>query len=279
MRPLSIDRRSFERIAGHVSRASGITLPASKMPLVEARLQRRLRALGLESFQDYANLLEHAYLGRDEVARAVELMTTHTTGFFREPAQFEILDSFAADTPARHRLRVWSAACSTGMEPFTIAMVLAHLVDERRLHGFQVWGTDVSRRVLQVASQATYSRQDAQDVPEPYRHRYLLAAGDPGAPKVRVIPSLRRGVRFGQLNLTVPPYAVPRELDAVFCRNVLIYFEPELQRRVVASLLHHLRPGGLLFLGHAETAAAQGQGLKLVGHGVFQSPPAQELAA
>lgn len=266
-RPRPLSATQFRRLASRVTAICGIDLPDPKRAMVEARLQRRLRALNLASFDDYLLALESGSLPGEEVD-LVESITTHTTSFFREPQQFATLEAMARRHGKVRPLDVWSAACSSGMECYTLAMVLAELVSAGSLSTFRILASDVSRRVLAEAQRATYPAEAADTVPPGLRTRYLLRSKS--GSRIRVTDAIRRAVSFAQVNLTDDTFAVPGQFDAIFCRNVLIYFDQDLQRQVVSKLLGHLRPDGLLFLGHAETGATRGLPVDTLGHAVFR---------
>lgn len=265
---------TFAKIAKLVLSSSGIHLTPSKRVLVESRLQARLREIGLDSFEAYVEGLERGGLPPGEEVRLVESMTTHKTDFFREPKHFEQLDRFlrAESKKGRRRVEVWSAACSSGAEPYSMAICLAELVKERSINHFSVLATDISNRVLNAARTAVYSEEEVGPISLPLRQSYLLRAKDPKRKLVKIRPELRSQVQFQQANLTQPRPVSKTGFDAIFCRNVLIYFEAETQRRVARCLLNYLRPGGLLFLGHAESGAAQDLQVPQIAPTIYQRP-------
>lgn len=269
--------RHFAAIASAVENRAGIKLPRGKRTMVEGRLRRRVRALGLDGLQEYgAHLFEGGGLA-DELMELIECVTTNKTDFFREPAHFDFLKDVAIKQIARWQgsaspsIKVWSAAASTGAEAYTAAMVLQDLVEAGRVRRYSILGTDISTEVLSEAREAIYPREFVDPVPPEMRRRFLMASRDQASGMVRIIPELRARVAFQHLNLMDPVYPFDRDVDVIFCRNVLIYFEKPVQRAVVARLSDHLRPGGFLILGHSESMAASGAaGLQQVGPTVFQ---------
>ncbi len=241
---------SFRRISALMHAAVGMSFGDQKKPLVASRLGPRLARLGLADFEDYIDLVE-ADGGGGEFQVAVDLLTTNETYFFRESAHFDLLQDEWDRTRPR-TLTVWSAASSFGDEAYTVAM-LAH---EAQLAGrigddWRVLGTDISDRVLRTAVEATYPAERLRGVdPERLRRHCLRGEGDAEG-LVQMKPHLRSRVRFGQLNL-MQPIEPLGPFDAVFLRNVLIYFDHETKRAVVDRVLAQLRPGGLFFLGTAE---------------------------
>lgn len=251
---------TFQRLADMVEQRIGIRLPAAKRDLVEHRLQRRVRALGLRSLEDYcARRLGKTSL-EEEFPFLVNCLTTNKTDFFREPSHFTYLRATVlptllaqGDVGFRRPLRVWSAACSTGPEPYTIAMVLA---EHGRLHGeflYEVHGSDIDTDVLVTAARGIYDISMIPPIPDDLRHRYLLRARNRLDRTVRIAPELRRQVRFWPMNLLSPDPEDTSLMDIIFCRNVLIYFNRPNQQRALEGLCARLRPGGTLFVGHSET--------------------------
>lgn len=269
--PTDDEFRLFQAL---VFRHAGIHLGPEKKALLQARLSRRLRELALPTFGAY---FRHATRGpdaRQETQRLIDLITTNETSFFREPRQFDylrerILPAWrqaqqSGQRPAR--VTVWSAGCSTGEEPFSIAMLLlAELGDEWRV---DVLGTDISTRVLQSAQQATWTMERAVQIPDAYRRRFLLRGTGASTGLVRAAPELRAAVRFEHRNLLEPPLQ-QGNFDLIFCRNVIIYFAPATKQRVVRGLLEQLGPHGLLFLGHAETLADASDHSRCVGPNIY----------
>lgn len=247
--------REFRLFQDFLSRETGIWLSEHKRPLLVSRLTRRLRQLGLTRFGDYYELAKDDAAER---ARMIESLCTHETSFFREPRQFQFLESSLlpawlaeGDEGSRpRRVRVWSAGCSTGEEPFSIAMLLAEW-----LPGWdcRVVATDLSSRALEKARSATWPIRRAQEIPAPLLKRFMLRGTGGQEGLMRAGMELRSLVCFEQLNLNDAYYSFDEPFDLIFCRNVMIYFDPASRMRVVDRLLRHLVPNGYLFLGHAES--------------------------
>ncbi len=244
---------AFERITSLMHGAVGLSFGENKKPLISSRLAPRIQRLGLDSFEDYAALIESPDDG-GEFQVAVDLLTTNETYFFREPARFELIEqTLVAQRP--RRVAVWSAASSFGDEAYSVAMLLADLHRLGRIGpDWSVLGTDISDRVLQSAAAGIFPEDRLRHVtPERLKRHALRGEGD-SAGLVQVQPTLRERVRFGQLNLCAPLDAsLPgAPFDIVLLRNVLIYFDPPTKRAVVDRVLTQLRPGGLFFIGTAE---------------------------
>jgi len=272
--------RHFAAIAQVIEGRVGIKLPHTKRTMVEGRLRKRVRALKLPDLTAYGrHLFERGGLDA-ELVHLIDCVTTNKTDFFREPAHFEFLRDVAVPQLSRGQgprstsLKVWSAACSTGAEAYTMAMVLQDLVNAGGALRYSILGTDISTEVLREAKAAIYPRAFVAPVPAQMQQRYLMRAKDPGQGVVRVIPELRRRVHFERLNLMDESYPFDRDVDIIFCRNVLIYFDRPTQQAVISRLISHLRPGGYLMLGHSESMAGSGiPGLRSVVPTVYQAIP------
>ena len=240
--------------------------------MVEARLRKRLRQLGLSDFRTYVDQVLDPDCDPAERQIFLDHLTTNKTDLFREPDHFDHLAEVAlpALLAGRHRprLTVWCSASSSGEEPYTIAMTLMESKRRQDDFDFRVLASDISRRVLETAHRAVYPAAHAEAVPKEYRSRYLLRSRD--GQRIKIARSLRQRVTFGQLNLMQPPYKVPADLDVIFCRNVLIYFDRPTQIRVVEALVDRLRPGGYLYLGHSESAQGAGPRVDRVGAAVYR---------
>ncbi|MHB8883585.1 MAG: CheR family methyltransferase [Methylovirgula sp.] len=257
----TLSKHYFGRLAKIVETEIGIKLPASKQIMVEGRLRKRVRALGLANLDAYAELIFDQGGLEDEFIHLVDCVTTNKTDFFREPEHFtllarDLLPRLFADWPRGlpKRLKCWSAASSNGAEAYSLAMLLADMVGQ---HGFQfsILGTDICTTVLRQASRAIYPEDMFTAVPASMRQRFVMHARDPKRHEMRIVPELRRHVRFERLNLMDADYWVERNIDVIFCRNILIYFTKETQERVVQKLAQHLKPGGYLIFGHSESMA------------------------
>lgn len=276
-----LDDRQFAAIAKVVEGHVGIKLPPAKRTMVEGRLRKRVKALGFRNLSAYAVALFEPGGFDQELVHLVDCVTTNKTDFFREPSHFEFLRDVAvpqllkAHGPAAASLKLWSAACSTGAEAYTIAMVLQELVDMGRRLRFSILGTDISTDVLREARSAIYTRDFVAPVPVAMQQRYLMRARDPAQQRVRITPELRRKVGFERLNLMDPSYPFDRDVDVIFCRNVLIYFDKPTQAAVISRLVSHLRPDGYLMLGHSESMAGTGlDGLLQVAPTIYRSTAA-----
>jgi chemotaxis protein methyltransferase CheR len=260
---VAMSDQEFGRYSRFIEAELGIKMPPAKKIMLEARLQKRLKILGLASFGQY---YDHVFgtggaKGDDsELVNLMDAVTTNKTDFFRESSHFDYLAGTAvpellrtSEAGTRRELAVWSAGCSTGEEPYTIAMVLADFAERHAGFRFSVLGTDISTRVLDAARTAIYEEEKAAPVPPEMKKGYLTRSKDRARRQVRVAPGLRGFVRFQRVNLMDPRYGLEGTMDVVFCRNVIIYFDRATQESMVGKLARCLRPGGYLFMGHSET--------------------------
>lgn len=252
--------KDFNRFSRLVYDQCGIKLPPHKRSMLEARLRKRLRALNLDTFEAYADLIFAKELAADELVNLIDVVTTNKTDFFREPAHFDYLtntalpylvSSFSAGL--QQPLKVWSAGCSTGKEPYTLAMVLSEFQERQPDFRFDILGTDICTDVLEKAVQGIYAAVKVEPVPERMKKKYLLKSKNPESNLVRVSAELRSLARFRRLNFMDDDFGFREPFDIIFCRNVIIYFDRPTQEKLLAKLADCLAPGRFLFLGHSET--------------------------
>jgi chemotaxis protein methyltransferase CheR len=270
-----LSQRNFQRLASYIENYCGIKVPVTKTTMIEGRLRKRVRATGMPNLKQYCDYLFEQNGLATESIELINVITTNKTEFFREPDHFRYMAEQAVPQlmpQGRNRppLKVWSAACSIGAEPYTIAMVLAELAQQMPSLHYAITATDISTGVLESALAGIYPDAMVKPVPPDLRHRYVLRSKDRTRQQVRIVPALRAMVQFGRVNLMETPYHVDREMDIIFCRNILIYFDKETQEAVLQRLSQHLRLGGYLFLGHSETLAGFRLPLRAVAPTVFR---------
>ena len=250
----------FTKLSSFIYETCGIKMPPTKLTMLEARLIKRMRALGFVSFEEYSRFLFSPEGTNNELVHMIDAVTTNKTDFFREPQHFDYLVNKAipdliksTGAGIRRTLTAWSAACSSGEEPYTLAMVLEEY--GKKTPGFHsmVLATDISTKMLEKAKNAIYDEERIMPVPMELRKRYFMRSKDPKNKAVRVIPDLRSKVRFRWLNFMNEDFGLREKMDIIFCRNVLIYFDRPTQEKVVDHLCRHLAVGGYLFTGHSET--------------------------
>ena len=254
----------FRLISERVYQFSGIRLPDAKREMVYARLARRLRALGIGSFDDYVRFLE---LEPAEWEHCTNALTTNVTAFYREEHHFAVLAELARAKQGADPFRVWSAGCSTGEEPYTIAMCLAESLPHPN---YAVLATDLDTQVIATAREGVYPLQSVQRLPEARQKRFFLKGAGRFEGKARVRREIASHVEFARVNLMEAQWPVEPGLDAIFCRNVMIYFDKPTQRRLVERFAGLLKPGGLFFAGHAESLLDQGRHFRLRGQTVYE---------
>ena len=249
--------QQFAEFSEVLSAQLGIKMPAAKKTMLQGRLYRRVRDMGLSNVGEYYDyFFSHPGAQEQELEHLINLATTNKTDFFREIRHFNFLVERAVPEWKSDGLytdyAVWSAGCSSGEEPYSIAMTLMEL-QEQGAFSFSVLATDISTRVLQKAVDAVYPADSAEMIPEGMRKKYLLRGRNQRRHLVRIAPEVRNRVRFGLLNFLSPHYGAERTFQIVFVRNVLIYFDREKQEQIVERLCRHLVPGGYLFIGHSES--------------------------
>ncbi|SDO66024.1 chemotaxis protein methyltransferase CheR/two-component system, chemotaxis family, response regulator CheB [Methylobacterium phyllostachyos] len=268
--------RHFHTVADLIQARIGIQIPETKRTMVEGRLRKRMRALDLDSLKAYGDhLFDDGHLA-EEFVHIIDCVTTNKTDFFREPAHFEHLRDDLVPLLCRRRggnprLKIWSAAASTGAEAYTLAMILQDMIVAGYGFSYAILGTDISTEVLRVAAEAIYPEEMLVQIPPAFRRRYVMTSRDPARKLGRIVPELRSHVHFQRLNLMDASYAVDQDVDVIFCRNVLIYFDKDTQKAVLGRLAQHLRPGGFLIVGHSESMAGTGvPGLEQVSSTIFR---------
>lgn len=264
----TITDREFARVSRFIHETAGIHLSAAKKSLVCGRLARRLEHFRYTNFSQYLALLDSDAAG-DEVQTAINLLTTNETFFFRESGHFDVLRRFAARWRERHEpLRAWSAACSSGEEPYSIAMVLD---DELGTGRWDVLGTDISTRMLARARRGHYTQERARHIPPGFLRQYCRRGIGDYEGTLLVERSLREQVRFAQVNLNahLPDIGM---FDCIFLRNVMIYFDVDTRRSVVARVVAQLREGGVLCVGHSENLHQLTDELLQIAPSVYRKP-------
>ncbi len=273
----SLTDKDFDRFSKLVYDQCGIKLPAHKRSMLEARLRKRLRAHNLHTFEDYADLVFSEGESTEELVKLIDVVTTNKTDFFREPAHYDYLvqsalpflvESFGSGI--NQPLRIWSAGCSTGKEPYTLAMVLKEYQREVPDFQFDILGTDICTDVLEKAVQGIYPVAKAEPIPIALKKKYLLKSKGPDSSMVRIVPELRSLVRYRRLNFMDDDFGFREPFDIIFCRNVIIYFDRPTQERLLAKLAANLTVGRYIFLGHSETLLGLNLPLKQMAPSVYR---------
>jgi chemotaxis protein methyltransferase CheR len=268
-----LNHRDFRKLAEYIYNYSGIKMPDTKRTMLEGRLRKRLRATGHRSFGDYCNFLFRDNGLESEAIYLIDVVTTNKTDFFREPNHFEYMEKHALPALAadgHKRIRAWSSACSTGAEPYTMAMVMAEAVSAQVINDYTILATDLSTDVLRKAHSGIYPRDLLEPVPSTLMQKYVMQPNDKQRRDVRISPRLRSKIGFARLNLMDPTYQIGDAVQIIFCRNVLIYFDKKTQAHVLTQLCNRLVTGGYLFIGHSETITGINLPLRQVANTVFQ---------
>ena len=271
IREFEFSAADFRRVQGLIKARVGIDLGANKQALVYGRLARRLRALGMQDFNDYLALVEDA--GSEEAGRFVNEITTNVTEFFRENHHFEFLARtvlpvlWKRQGPGAGRVRFWSAGCSTGEEPYSLAMTIRENMPSAGSWDIKILATDLDTDVLAHASEGLYAEERLEKVPAARLGKFFSRAGKTGAYQVR--PEVRSLITFKQLNL-MEPWPIQGPFDVIFCRNVVIYFDEATKRGLVQRYRQLLGPGGYLMLGHSESMVGSATGFESCGRTIYR---------
>jgi chemotaxis protein methyltransferase CheR len=276
MGSVTLKDAQFRKLSEFIETEVGIKMPPAKRIMLESRLQKRLRALGLSTFDDYlAHVFEH---DGGEIIHMIDVVTTNKTDFFREADHFVYLrehvlpDGLEQGWGEGRPLRVWSAASSTGEEAYTLGIVLSEFRRDNPRFDFRILGTDISTAVLATAKNGVYPAHRIDPVDPVLRKRYFMRSRNRDADLVRVKPILRQKAVFHRMNLMAPRFPIRDRFEVIFCRNVIIYFDRPRQEQLLRKLYDYLVPGGFLFLGHSETLAGIDLPVESVAPTVYRRP-------
>lgn len=270
---ITISNSDFKRIKEYIYVNCGISINDKKKSMVEARLQKRLKRLNIDSFSEYCDYLFSDKGNEEEFIHMINEITTNKTDFFREPAHFELLVKNVVPELLKNRkthrlINIWSAGCSSGEEPYSIAMVMKNIECS-----FFILATDISTKVLEKAKLAIYEEEKIEPIPTELKKKYLLKSKDPAKKLYRIAPEIRETVRFRRLNLMEGDFGFREPMDIIFCRNVIIYFDKPTQEKLIRRFINHLSKDGYLFMGHSETLFGMDLPLKQVAPTVYRRIP------
>jgi chemotaxis protein methyltransferase CheR len=275
MKPDELSREDLQWVSALFESLSGIRLGLEKASLIISRLMPRARARGIPQLTDYVRLLRDPTEDHERTL-VVDQLTTHETYFFREPKHFEVLEAWAREVkPTGAPLRVWSAACSSGEEAATIAMVLEQVAP---LHGYEVLGTDIAPEVVRKAQRCVYPLERSRGISQAQLQRFCLRGTGDADGTFCLKDTLQKKLSFRVANL-LDPIADLGRFDVIFLRNVLIYFDDDRRKRIVRNVLEHLKPGGLLLPGHTEVVRDCSDALKALGPAWYRYEPAAARSA
>jgi len=275
--PAKLKDKEFQLFSSFIYEQVGIQLPPTKKTMLEARLQKRLKALDLDGFDAYRQFVFSQEGQRAELVHLIDVVTTNKTDFFREPGHFTYLTQKALPDIIERRgsrpselLRIWSAGCSSGEEPYTLAMVLSEFAVEQHGLRFSILASDISTRILETAKTAIYPEESINGIAMDIKKKYLLRSKDRSRSLIRIARDVRSKVAFRRINFMDTDFGIAEKMDIIFCRNVVIYFDKPTQEKLMRKFHHQLRPGGYLFLGHSETLNGIDVDFKAVGSTVYQ---------
>ncbi|WP_027722737.1 CheR family methyltransferase [Maridesulfovibrio zosterae] len=262
----------FRKFSTLIKGEFGIKMPLAKKTMLEARLQKRLRALGLSTHSQYCDFLFSPEGFERELTQLIDVVTTNTTDFFREPKHFELMLTTVLPDLSQQKnrpIKVWSAGCSSGEEPYTIAMVLSEFAAKNSNFNFSILATDISTEILHKAMNAVYSKDKVDVIPLALKKKYMLKSKDKAKKLVRMAPELRKKVDFRRLNF-MEPFPFKDEKDIIFCRNVVIYFDRATQDKLFKKFCERLCKGGYLFIGHSESISGMDLPIRQIAPTVYQ---------
>lgn len=266
-REFAFDENDFRFLAKLANERTGIVLADHKQDMVYGRLARRLRALGLTSFSQYCDLLQSEE-GADEVGQLVNAITTNLTSFFREGHHFDHLrdEVLAPLAKTKQRVRLWSSACSSGMEPYSMAMTLREAIRDIDTWDARILATDIDSNMLAIGKAGDYAASDVEDMPAAYQ-KYAEKGSKPN--RVQMSGNIKKLITFNQLNL-LERWPMKGPFDAVFCRNVVIYFDKPTKEKLFARMADMIKPDGWLYIGHSENLHGISDRFKLVGRTIYR---------
>lgn len=257
---LTMSDATFRKFSAFTEAELGIKMPPTKKTMLQCRLGKRMRALGIDTLEEYYDHVFESEEGKEhELEHMIDVITTNKTEFFREPSHFDYLfqtvlpEINASFKAPPKKIKLWSSACSSGEEPYTLAMVLSEFIQAYPGVDYSILGTDICTKVLKKAVNAVYPADSIVPISQQLRKKYLLRGKGKNDGVVRIVPELRNRVRFARLNLMSDDFGIREQMDVIFCRNVIIYFDRPTQEKLLNQLCLHLRPDGYLFMGHSET--------------------------
>lgn len=265
----SIDAKLFDEFRSIIYNKSGISLGPHKIALLSSRLNKRLRILDMPDYRAYLEYLQNDTSG-EEIVLFLDAISTNTTNFFREAAHFELLTELLKTwySQGQRRFRIWSAASSSGEEPYTIAMTVAESLNLNDVD-VKILATDISTKILGIAQAALYDSDIERDVSPSLLKKYFIRHNHRSQHNYEVVDALKSLVHFRRLNLSSPPFPMKGPMDVVFCRNVMIYFDNPVRKRLVEDIHRLLKPGGYLLVGHSESLSGIKNDFKVVKPAVY----------
>ncbi len=268
-----LTEKDFEVFSKFIYAEYGIKMPPIKRIMLQGRLLKRIRELGMNSYSEYKEYFFSKEGQEKELLHFLNVVTTNKTDFFREPVHFIFLNEQVLPQHIENNnnqvLKVWSAGCSSGEEPYTISVVLNEFMRFHPLFKFSILGTDISTQMLEKAAKGVYQANKIEAIPLELKKRYFLKSKDIQNQTVRVHPQLQKSLTLNYLNLMDTVYGIKELFDVIYCRNVLIYFDRATQEKVINKLCQHLKKGGYFFIGHSESLSGMDVPLKHIKPTIF----------
>jgi chemotaxis protein methyltransferase CheR len=269
-----LNPREFERLSKFIMKEYGIKMPPEKKIMLQSRLQKRLKALKIDNFKEYVEYVFSPTGQTEEVIHMMDVVSTNKTDFFRESAHFDYLLNegipILVNEMSTRNISIWSAGCSSGEEAYTIAITFSEFREKHPGFDFSISASDISTQMLKMGSEGMYNEDKVSEVPMSIKKKYFLKSKNKELKKVKVIGVLREKVSFYRQNLLyLSPVSQPVH-DIIFCRNVLIYFDRNIQNNILVNLCSQLKPGGFLFLGHSESITGFGLPVNQIHPTIFR---------
>lgn len=266
-----LTHNSFKYIQTLLYNISGINIPDHKQSMVKNRISKRVQALKLACEEDYVTLL-NSDAGEQEIGHLINALTTNVTHFFREEHHFKHLQAYVYELAEKEqkKIRLWSAACSIGAEPYSAAMMVQEALQQKHAHvDVRILATDIDTNALEHARNGAYGLKSLKGLPKHFQFKYFNAGATRDA-AITIKPFIRNLVSFNYMNFNNAEWPMSGPFDAIFCRNALIYFDSQKREEFVCKFIRLLRPGGFLYLGHSENAVMTGKPLKICGPTIYQ---------
>ncbi|ASB49032.1 CheR family methyltransferase [Alkalitalea saponilacus] len=270
-----LSEKDFQVFSQYIYSEYGIKMPPIKRIMLQGRLLKRIRELKMNSYSEYKEYFFSKDGQQKELLHFLNVVTTNKTDFFREPVHFiflneTVLQDFSKNNPTHQPLKIWSAGCSSGEEPYTISIVLNEYQRLNPSFKFEIQGTDISTQMLEKAARGIYPASKALTIPMDIKKKYFLKSKDVNNQTIRVHPHLQKNIKLGYLNLMDTSYGAQDMFDVIFCRNVLIYFDRPTQEKVINKLCTHLKKDGHFFIGHSESLSGMDVPLKHIKPTIFK---------
>lgn len=268
-----LNNTDFQKLSEFINTYSGIKMPPTKKTLLESRLQRRIKELNVTSFEEYCNIVFSSNQKSTEVIKLIDRVCTNKTSFFREIGHFEYLQKHILPEMIdsnKKLMKIWSAGCSSGEEPYSIAIAINEFRRSNEFIDYQILGSDLSTTILKQAKNAIYHESKIEDLPIEIKRRYFLKGKGEYKGVVRVKPEISKKVMYQRINFMDNEYPINESFDLAFCRNVLIYFDRETQEKVIKKICKKIKIGGYFFLGHSESTMGMQLPLKQLSPTIYQ---------